>query len=97
MNFHIKFLDCLACIQWYNNNNINCLEINLNGHFYQWWNDKKHARKHLDDSISVVDCYYFYYTKIIDISIIYLVQSLVYLPLAIANVLASRLNDGYVL
>jgi len=62
---------------------------------HHWWNDKKHGRKHLDDSISVIDCYCFYYTKIIDISIIYFVQSLVYLPLAIANVLASRLNDGY--
>jgi len=63
LNFHIKVLDYLACSQRYNNINI-LLEINLNGHFYQWWNDKKHAKKHLDDSISVVYCYCFYYTKI---------------------------------
>lgn len=38
-----------------------------------------------------------YCTKIFDVSILCLVQSLLYLPFAIANALASRLNDGYVL
>jgi len=92
LTFHIKFLDYLASIQWYNNINIIVWRLILMVIVYQWWNDKNM----LENTLMMIP-FQWLIVIIIDISIIYLIQSLVYLPLAIANVLASRLNDGYVL
>ena len=40
LTFHIKFLDYLASIQWYNNINIIVWRLILMVIVYQWWNDK---------------------------------------------------------